>query len=293
MIDDEQARIISKKILDENKILYCMNKRSMTETCMCWGLEVPDVWLNEIDSMSKKLEAMNYLTYPKYHVRIQMDQVKDKYAELRAYYSIIVDPPSWICIYEKSIDMFMSLVNKLDFAYKYVVDNEPYDEIREEKIAADKVEKEKNAYKNISNVEIIELKDGTAIKKTTLHHYKKTHPEPTRFKFLHKLWQNRYSIKSFIRHFCGWVPSHKQMCISSYLEEYARNVIKDTTEKCTKICEKCGRYIDDNNEYSPRCITLGWVSYLCEDCAKESNQTYVKDGKSYINGKLIEKEKDI
>ena len=70
---DEQANKLRKDILNDNEMLYCMYKQPMTETCMCWGLEVPDSWLNEIDDMSKKLEGMNMMVYPIHHVRIQMD----------------------------------------------------------------------------------------------------------------------------------------------------------------------------------------------------------------------------
>lgn len=284
MID---VKKISNEILSNNKLLYCMYGKPMTETCMCWGLEVPDVWLNEIDDLSKNLEGMNLLLYPKYRVRIQMDQLKEKFGTLRAYYSIAIDPPKWICEYENVVDWLMKLINKLDFKYKLVVDHEAYDEIKEEAIQADKVEETKKSYANVSNVEIIANDDGSAIKKTTYHHYKKTHNEPTRFKWLHSIMMHRYQIKNFIRNFIKWEPSYEQRCVAHMLDSYAYYNISKAEKVCTHICEKCGRHIGE--DYSPRCVTHGWISYLCEKCADESNSTYSKNGELWCAGKKLEK----
>jgi hypothetical protein len=76
---------IRKEIINNHNILYKMYYAPCTETCMCWGLECSDGWLNEIDILSKKLEALNLMLYPQFNVRIQADQVKEKYGTLRWY----------------------------------------------------------------------------------------------------------------------------------------------------------------------------------------------------------------
>lgn len=274
---NEQADKLREDILNDNKMLYCMYKHPMTETCMCWGLEVPNVWLNEIDSLSKKLEGMNAMAYHTHRVRIQADQVKDKFAQLRFYYSIIIDPPAWICAYENAVEWLMRKLNKLNFKYVTVVDKEPYDEVIETDIPAGKVESEKKSYENCSNVDIIERDDGTYVKRCTYHRCRQTHQEPTKHKLLHRLLSNRYSIKNFIRCLFRWKPTYKQQCISEVMDSYAFKTIIDAEEKCIHICEHCGRHIGE--KWSPTCQTLGWISYLCEECAeKNENGQYLKNG---------------
>ena len=273
----EQANKLRKDILNDNDILYCMYHYPMTETCMCWGLEVSDAWLNEIDSLSKKLEGMNAMAYQTHRVRIQMDQLKEKFGTLHAYYSIVIDPPAWICAYENAVEWLMRKLNKLNFKYVTVVDKEPYDEVVETDIPADKVESEKKSYENCSNVDIIERDDGTYVKRCTYHRCRQTHQEPTKHKLLHRLLSNRYSIKSFIRRLFRWEPTYKQQCISEVMDSYAFKTIIDAEEKCIHICEHCGRHIGE--KWSPTCQTLGWISYLCEECAeKNENGQYLKNG---------------
>jgi len=287
---NEQANKLRKDILNDNDILYCMYHYPMTETCMCWGLEVSDAWLNEIDSLSKKLEGMNAMAYQTHRVRIQMDQLKEKFGTLHAYYSIVIDPPAWICAYEHAVEWLMRKLNKLNFKYITVVDKEPYDEVVETDIPIDKVESEKKSYENCSNVEILEKDDSKYVKRCTYHHYRQTHQEPTKHKLLHKILFNRHSIKSFIRRLFRWKPTYKQQCISEVMDSYAFKTIIDAEEKCMHICEHCGRHIGD--EWSPLCQTLGWISYLCEECADKEERAYIKNGEKWCAGKKLEDKKE-
>ena len=281
---EEQAIQLSKDILHDNKMLYCMHKKPMTETCMCWGLEVPDSWLNEIDELSKKLEGMNAMVYQTHRVRIQADQVKIKFGTLRFYYTSVIDPPSFVKAYENAIDWIMSKIGRLDFKSKTVVDKEEYDEVIEEVIPPDRVEADKDLYSHVSNVDIIEQEDGKFIKKTTYHHYKQTHLEPTKHRLLHKIWKRRYIVRNFLRNLLRWKPSYSQKCVAEVLDSYAFKAVLETEEKCMHICEHCGKHIGD--DWSPACITHGWVSYVCEDCAVKDGAVYSKDGKLWREGKL-------
>ena len=292
---NEQANKLREDILNDNKMLYCMHKHPMTETCMCWGLEVPDVWLNEIDSLSKKLEGMNAMAYQMHRVRIQADQVKDKFAQLRFYYSIIIDPPAWICAYERAVEWLMRKLNKLNFKYVTVIDREPYDEVVETDVPANEVEQVKKSYENCSNVEILEKDDGKYVKKCTYHHYRQMHQEPTKHKWLHKILRKKYIIKDFIRRLFRWKPTYKQECIREVMDSYAFKAVLEAEEKCMHICEHCGQHIGD--EWSPTCTTVGWISYLCEECADKEERMYIKNGEKWCAGKkledkLMEKEDD-
>ena len=74
--------------------------------------------------------------------------------------------------------------------------------------------------------------------------------------------------------------------VSSTILDYAEDLVYKCEDECYKVCEECGRPIGD--ERHPRCETRGWISYICEDCAKKCSELYVKhyaDGqKRYFMG---------
>ena len=214
------------------------------------------------------------------------DQVKEKFGTLRYYYSVVIDPPAWIHAYEKLIGLAMEAVGKLDFKLKAVVDREAYDEVIEEDVPFDKVNDAKKRYMHCSNVEVIDKPDGSATKKTTLHHPKRVHYEPTKHRWLYALFSRRWTVKNALRNAFKWKPTHSQECIYEVMDSYAFNAIRDTEERCMHICEHCGCHIGD--KWRPTCMTIGWVSYLCEECAIEDGGMYVKDGKHWCNGKEVE-----
>lgn len=285
MANNDGIKTLSNEILTSNKMLYCMHKQPMTVTCMCWGLEVPDSWLNHVDVLSKKLEAMNIMTYPKHRVRIQADQVKSKFSMLAYYYSVVADPPRWVCSYEKGVSMLMRLIECLDFKLKKVLDQPEYDEVVEEHledgISFDDASKK---YKNITNVKII-AKDNAIVKRTTYHHYAQYRYEPTRFKLLHMLYAKRHMIMNLMRTIIRWEPTDEQMCIKEMLDAYAQAAIATAKDECSHTCENCGRRIDTS--YSPACITHGWISRLCDECADKQDALYTKNNEVWKNGKII------
>jgi hypothetical protein len=59
--------------------LFSRKDLPMSQTCMCWGIEVGDGWYNLIDELCSKLVAL--------HPNIRADQVKEKYGTLRFYIS--------------------------------------------------------------------------------------------------------------------------------------------------------------------------------------------------------------
>ena len=60
-MNSKEADKLRQSILKDNKMLYCMHDRSCMETCMCWGLEIVNGWLNIVDEMSMALEGLNYI----------------------------------------------------------------------------------------------------------------------------------------------------------------------------------------------------------------------------------------
>ena len=283
----EQANNLRNHILNDNKILYCMKDRPCTETCMCWKLECNDGWLNVIDELSKSLEALNYIYYPKFRVRIQADQVKEKFGLLAFYHSIIVDPPKWMSLWKKISQKFFDKIAKLDFKKAEVIDHDTYDEIKEiELTTEDEYKKEKKANARCCNVKVFE-KDGKYIKKTTFTHYKKTHFIATKHKFLYRLLMKRHLIEKWPMRLFDFNPSYEQQCISHLLDDKTKKLIKKAEDDCYNVCELCGYHISDDNEYSPRCITRGWIQYLCKDCANKTKYEYIMNGSIWKDGKEI------
>ena len=79
-----------------------------------------------------------------------------------------------------------------------------------------------------------------------------------------------FKIGEFIR----WkgLGEHEKKVVLLAIDKYVEKLIAECDGECYKLCEKCGNYI--GTEYSPRCETYGWVSYLCENCAKKTGANY-------------------
>ena len=260
MRDEKQIEELRQSILEDNELLFKMKDASCQETCMCWGLEIPDAWLDEVDALCKELEGMNYFTYKRFRTRIQADQVKEKYGGLRFYYDVVVDPPAWICWYESLMKKFFEKIRKLNFKFITVCDNDAYDEVEVEEIPEDKYDEELKRSKYICNVEVFIDDQGKRVKKTTFHHEAQFHSEPTKFKSLHKLLKKRFLYTHLLRDIFRWEPSHEQICISSILDKFARKAIADGEKACYNKCDRCGSYVSDRT----RCTTRGWIEHICK-----------------------------
>lgn len=288
MSDDEVDKL-KHDILYNNKMLYHMCNKPCTETCMCWGLEISKGWLEAVDKMSKSLEGLNFMFYPRFRVRVQADQVKEKFGTLHFYYTIVSDPPKWMSVWHNLFNRFFNYIEcNVDFRFIEVVDSVAHDEVVEKELATrEEFEAEKKANKYCANVEVFE-RYGKFIKKSTYHHYEKTHAEPTKNRLLYKLLSKKYAIENWPTTFFNYSPTHKQLCISNVLEDKVKKIVKNAEDECFNVCECCGHHIsDDNNSFSPRCTTRGWITYLCKECADKSNLEYVMNGSVWKNNKEI------
>jgi len=54
----------------------------MTQTCMCWGAEVPDGWLAKIETLCEQINAISPDS-------IEFEQIKVKWGELRIYFDFV------------------------------------------------------------------------------------------------------------------------------------------------------------------------------------------------------------
>ena len=70
-----------KKLLEAFPELYSMYDSPPTESCMCWGFEVPDEWFDVLWWLSEQLH--NYSR--EHNIEINAAQVKEKFGTLRFY----------------------------------------------------------------------------------------------------------------------------------------------------------------------------------------------------------------
>jgi len=233
-------------------------------------------WNDVLAAMSYRIEALNIELYKKYRIKCVAEQIKEKFGTLRVYTRIVVDPPAW-----KSFlpDVLMKLYNKIcalktDHAMKKVVDRAKHVEYEYELMSKeDFSEAEKGKYK-CSNVDYYES-GGRYYKVIRLDRYEQTHYEPTKNMLLYRI---KNAINLTARRLELWVEPDKQprvqIVMSEFMDGYVEKIIRDAEDGCYRKCEKCG--CDIGTEYSPRCETRGWITYLCEDCAKKQGGNYVK-----------------
>ena len=65
----------------------------MQETCMCWGLEVPDSWLPVIEMISSALTYTYVIGNKEYSYKPKFiaKQVKSKFNDLRFYFGVNIE----------------------------------------------------------------------------------------------------------------------------------------------------------------------------------------------------------
>ena len=91
MMNNNTEKDTYLKLMDEFPILYQRHKLSMSQTCMCWGIECSYGWYSVIRRLSANLEALNILIGKKYHLAIMAEQVKEKFGGLRFYFNVCDD----------------------------------------------------------------------------------------------------------------------------------------------------------------------------------------------------------
>lgn len=275
------------EVMEKFPMLYCQHDKTMQETCMCFGFENGPGWKESLVKLSAKLETLNMLFYPKYKVRIQVDQVKEKYGKLHFYYSVVTDGPWYERLCRKVSHMLFNKLKTFDYKLVYVVDVEPYVETQK-KVFDSKVAylEDKYAFGKCFNVKYAE-EDGKFVKYTDIQHYKKTHSEPTKHKFLYKL----LCLARRMRNYSTYKEhTYEQYIIEQFLDSMAYKYIEEAENECYNTCEECGTQI--GTKYSPRCETTGWIKYICDKCAKKHGN-YYKNGELYDDDKCIKTKNEL
>ena len=174
MENEQKDRSLAKETMEQCSILYCNKNLPMSQSLCCFGWECGTGWFNVLHEASCKLEALNLIYYPKYKVRIQADQVKEKFGHLTFYFSVICEDAE--CTKEQEV-------------------------------------------------------------------------------------------------------------IMTAMNSWADEVVRWAEDECYKTCEDCGRQI--GTDWSPRCQTTGWITYLCDECAAKKKGFYYKNGAKWQEGKLL------
>lgn len=261
---------VMHQTIEDCKMLYCNAKLPAHKTCMCWLWECGKGWHDELRKLSCKLEALNLLYYDKYKVRIQADQVKEKFGTLRFYYSIICDNYTQEGLKCKElIDDFEYKKDNGYFGIKHIVDEKSY-----------------------TSEETDE--DGNTV---AVWHPAKLHVEITQ----HKEEYDELSKKA--EEWCHILAANgryeltaEQKVIIDMMDAEADRLIAETEKACYNVCERCGRSI--GTKYSPRCETVGWITYICDKCAEKIDKdgrccTYYKNGALYDGKKLLKTKEQV
>ena len=256
---EEKHKSIAEETMEMCRILYCQKGLPMTKTCICWGWECGEGWHRVLKRLSCELEALNLQFYDKYKVRIQADQVKEKFGTLRFYYSVVCDNFTEDGLAaNKVIDAFEEKVDSGYFGLKHVVDEK----------GKTVTEVDENGGKHEvwhppkSHVEVTAHIDEYESMKAAADEARKALAE-----------RGRYDV----------TPA--QRVIMEYMESEAESRVRKAEDDCYNTCETCGAQI--GTDWSPRCETTGWIRYICDRCADKMEFAYMKNGERWQAGKLV------
>lgn len=73
-----------KQLIENFPDIYQEYYMDMQDTCMCWGFECPDEWFDVIFKLSKELSKIS----KDENIKIIANQVKEKFGQLRFYYTV-------------------------------------------------------------------------------------------------------------------------------------------------------------------------------------------------------------
>lgn len=255
------------------------------ETCMAFGVECGEGWYEPINTMSARLEELNNIYYPRYGVRIQYDQIKEKFGELTVYWSVEIDPRGIRKWLSSPFKFVYNIIHRhVRFNYKHIEDRPGYHTEEWDEISKDVFDEKKHPdYVENHYGWKFKEENGKYYRNSCVFHSAKWHTELQNHKILHWIMGSCYHIYASISSF---EPSFRQESVRDYLENRATTIVNEATNDAYEHCEHCGRQI--GTRWNPRCQTTGWISYICEECAKKRpDRQYIKNHSLYINGECL------
>lgn len=133
---------------------------------------------------------------------------------------------------------------------------------------------------DFQNENVFSESDGKYYMAYELHHGPKTHIEYTKHRFLRRIGSIFWNMRMFFE-FHNRLPSVNSVMRRDF-ETKVEKLYSECEKECQKRCEVCGYQI--GKDTSPECVTHGWISYVCEDCAMASGGEYTKDGQTWEEG---------
>ena len=277
-------------IIADNPLLFKMAHRPMSETCMCWGIDCHDGWLQPIADACYKLEGLNAITYKLFRVRVQAAQIKEKFGTLHFYTDVVCDPGPIVRGYEKFMQWIFDKIGMLKFNTQWKVDKEAYTETRETELTKEQYEEEVKRNKNSTWCAFVE-KDGKYFMRHAVYHSAVGHSVAKNHKILYSLWKRRHVYINLLRRLTRFNVSKVQHAVMALADSLQRKIVANAEKECYDVCEECGHHIGD--KWSPRCRTTGWITYICKECADKADEEYMMDGALWRNGKMLKSKEEI
>lgn len=134
------------------------------------------------------------------------------------------------------------------------------------------------------NGKLLESPDGFRCLLNKVHQYEVSKQVPTRLRALWHIAYTCYKVESWLLSLYS-ANLNRQVIGMEALEDFVRKAIWEAEDACYSTCEECGSSI--GTDYSPRCKTLGWITYICERCAKKRGSKYQKGEGIYKDGELV------
>ena len=105
--------------------------------------------------------------------------------------------------------------------------------------------------------------------------YQLTHPRKveryiTKHKIINRIRTYLISLSISLQY--SRKESNEDIVMMNDFEHKIDELYRKVQKECYNRCEYCGREI--GNKYDPRCVTKGWVAYICEKCAKGYGERY-------------------
>lgn len=261
-----------KFAFDNCKMLYSRREKPFNSSCMAFGWETGLGWYRNIRDLSMRLEALNLLFYPKYGVRVVMEQCKQKWGRLTVYTCVETNPKWYFRVWHIPFMKVRWWLDKnVDYGVVKVMDEESHYYDRRELVPDGDIDKEKELNKGVSNVKF-DFSDGKWYKTTEVFSPSKFHFETTKNRLVHRLSKVLWKIGMFLDF--RPEPSSEQLVAAEALELFVRKIVREEEENCYSVCEQCGAQI--GTDFSPRVATKGWVSYICDKCDAKNRILYAK-----------------
>lgn len=215
-------------------------------------------WINPVTEMVYAIEALNIL-YKKHRVHAVFDQVKEKYADFRAYHSIETEDRLLYKILMWPLKTLQRLLAMIPYGVKNVESTIAHDE---------EVWLEHDPNSTTSSRATIEV-EGKTLEKHIVHVNTRWTTAPTKHKLLYHLSKATDKIVLWQASKLDFLNtlSKEDEVIRERLDSQVEELVNECEKKCRKHCIRCGRWLDDNyNCYS----TNGWITYVCKSCGELS-----------------------